>query len=43
MSEVVEAGKTGEPRSAALENRIAKTLAGYEAVKLAQRGEEEEA
>ncbi len=43
VSEVVEAGKTGEPRSAALENRIAKTLAGYEAVKLAQRGEEEEA
>lgn len=43
VSEVMEAEKAGEPRSAALENRIAKTLAGYEAEKLENRGEGEEA
>ena len=41
VSEVVEAEKEGKPRDAALRHRIAKTLAGYEAGKLENQGEEE--
>lgn len=43
VNEVVEAEKAGRPRDAALENRIAKTLAGYEAVRLERQREEDEA
>ena len=39
VSDVVEAEKTGKTRDAVLENRIAKTLAGYEASKLEGREE----
>ena len=37
VGDVVEAEKTGEERNAALENRVAKTLAGYEAARLEGR------
>ncbi len=43
VNEVVEAEKAGRERDAALENRIAKTLAGYEAMQLERQEEEDEA
>ena len=43
VGEVVEAEKAGKERDAALEHRIAKTLAGYEASHLENQREEAEA
>jgi len=39
VSDVVEAEKAGTEKDAALQNRIAKTLAGYEAARLAGQAE----